>query len=264
MLGHSYASRSGAGAYEQERFEAGRKAWRRRVLPPVRLLLLALAAPCIVYEFWAPSPAHFIAGFLLGACAAFYLWAREDIPAHVQNHGAGAEGERATAKVLRPLLDAGWHAVHNVDTGRGNRDHVVVGPGGVFLLDSKKLGGTVTVDGDTVRVERVDDPRDSYKLDKLAGALRGEAARLHEEILQSIGRWAWVTPVVVIWSRFDARMVQGNKIVFVQGDELVLWLSAQHVELEPRTVDCLNQHLCGSHSDGRRGVRGLLARRGRR
>jgi len=34
---------------------------------------------------------------------------------------------------------------HDIDTSRGNRDHIAVGPSRVYLIDSKKPGGTVTV-----------------------------------------------------------------------------------------------------------------------
>lgn len=130
-------TRTGAGAYQQMRFEEGRRTWRRRVLPLVRLVLLLIAGPCLVYVFWNPFPLQFLAGFGSGACAAIYLWARGEVPEHIRRHGDGAAGERATAKALTPLLGEGWYVSHDIDTGRGNRDHVLVGPGGTFLLDSK-------------------------------------------------------------------------------------------------------------------------------
>lgn len=177
------SDRSGAGAYEQRRYEEGLRAWRRRVLPRLRWLTLPIFVLSLIYVLVGPATKlQYVAGMFGGAMFAVYIWARDEPPAHVQHHREGAEGERATAKVLEPLRGEGWRMVHNVDTGRGNRDHVVVGPGGLFLLDTKKLGGTITVNGDTVHVERRDDPRDSYNLPGLAPALRADAASLHDEI----------------------------------------------------------------------------------
>lgn len=237
MLKLSYAFKSGAGAHEQERFENGRRAFRKRVLPVLRLVLLAISAPCILYEFWHPSTGHFIAGFTFGACAACYLWARDEVPAHVQRHGDGAEGERATANALRPLISEGWHVIHNVDTGRGNRDHVLVGPAGVFLLDSKRLGGTVSIEGDTIHVERVDDPRDSYRLDRVAGALRADAARLHDELKERASLNVWVNAIVVFWSHFDAGQVAGQRVTFIHGSRLLEWLRDQPQRYDQATTD---------------------------
>jgi hypothetical protein len=224
VLKLSYAERSGAGGYEQRRFEEGVRSWRRRVLPRVRWLVFPSAVVCIGYELVRPSTLDFLAGFWAGAMACLYLFARDLVPEHVQHHGDGAEGERATARELGPLRREGWYFAHDIDTGRGNRDHIAVGPGGVYLLDSKKLGGSVTVEGDIVRVERIDDPRDSYELSKLAAALRGEARRLNREIAEATGVRTWVSAVVVFWSRFEADVIEGDRIFYVHGEALAAWL----------------------------------------
>jgi hypothetical protein len=109
VLKPSYAERSGAGAYEQRRFEEGVRSWRRRVLPRVRWLVFPSAVVCIGYELVRPSTIHFMAGFWAGAMACLYLFARHLVPEHIQHHGDGAEGERATARELGPLRKEGWH-----------------------------------------------------------------------------------------------------------------------------------------------------------
>src|SRR5947209_1430532 len=153
MLGDA-ASGASPGGYQRERFVLGRRNWRRRVLPLVRLVCLCIAAPGIVYEFWHPVPASFMAGFAVGGSGAIYLWARDAVPEHVQRHEAGAEGEEATASTLAPLVAEGWIVEHDVDTGHGNRDHVLVGPTGTYLLDSKSPGGVIEVSEGAVRVRR--------------------------------------------------------------------------------------------------------------
>jgi hypothetical protein len=198
----------------------------------------------LVYAIIGPATKlQFAAGPLAGGAFTLYLWVRDEPPEHVRRHGEGAAGERATAKVLEPLLEEGWRVVHDIDTGRGNRDHVLVGPAGVFLLDSKKLEGTASVEGDVVRVERVDDERDSYVLPKLAAAMRGEAARLHGEILAGAGVKAWVTAVVVFWSPFESRVVEGDKIVFVHGDELAAWLRTRPSRYGEQFIADVVEHL---------------------
>lgn len=65
----------------------------------------------------------------------------------------GAEGECATAHALT-TLPSGWTAIHDVRwPGRrlANIDHVVVGPGGVFVIDSKLWSGRVTLTNGCVR-----------------------------------------------------------------------------------------------------------------
>lgn len=65
----------------------------------------------------------------------------------------GAQGEEATAQVLK-ALPRDWVVMHDVRwPGRrfANIDHVVIGPAGVFVIDSKLWTGTITVINDVLR-----------------------------------------------------------------------------------------------------------------
>ena len=66
----------------------------------------------------------------------------------------GADGEEEVAWRLRKL-GKGWHVLHSVPVGdRGSDiDHVVIGPGGVFTLNTKNhTGQRVSVTASTVFV----------------------------------------------------------------------------------------------------------------
>jgi hypothetical protein len=60
----------------------------------------------------------------------------------------GAVGERRTARLLDPLERHGWAVLHDlaVPGSRANIDHLVVGPGGVFVIDSKHYRGRLLLD----------------------------------------------------------------------------------------------------------------------
>ena len=79
------------------------------------------------------------------------------------HHGAGADFARV--------------AVHDLRDGNGNVDHVLFGPAGVFLLDSKKYAGTLRVDGDEIVVTNELDPSVTYRDRSMLRAVRGQAAR---------------------------------------------------------------------------------------
>jgi Nuclease-related domain len=67
---------------------------------------------------------------------------------------AGAVGERATGAVLAALDPADWSVLHDVrwpGRARANIDHVAVGPGGVFVIDSKNWSGAVNVKNGVLR-----------------------------------------------------------------------------------------------------------------
>lgn len=58
----------------------------------------------------------------------------------------GAEGEEVVGEILEGLLADGWQVIHDVSFGRGNIDHVVVGPGGLFTVETKSRRGRVFLD----------------------------------------------------------------------------------------------------------------------
>jgi len=60
----------------------------------------------------------------------------------------GAAGERRTARLLSRLERHGWTVLHDltIPGSRANLDHLVIGPGGVFVIDSKQYRGRLQID----------------------------------------------------------------------------------------------------------------------
>jgi hypothetical protein len=60
----------------------------------------------------------------------------------------GAAGERRTARLLGPLERQGWAVLHDlaVPGSRANIDHLAIGSGGVFVIDSKQYRGRLQFD----------------------------------------------------------------------------------------------------------------------
>jgi hypothetical protein len=58
----------------------------------------------------------------------------------------GARGERATARLLCRLGRRGWAVFHDVGIPGtpANADHLLIGPPGIILVDSKRYSGQVT------------------------------------------------------------------------------------------------------------------------
>lgn len=66
----------------------------------------------------------------------------------------GAVGEQVTARVLSQLPATSWTVLHDLHwPGRrfANVDHLVIGPPGVFVIDSKNWNGRVEVRHDVLR-----------------------------------------------------------------------------------------------------------------
>ena len=48
-------------------------------------------------------------------------------------------------RLLDGLSERGWHVVHDASMGRGNVDHILIGPGGVFTVETKSNPNPVRV-----------------------------------------------------------------------------------------------------------------------
>jgi hypothetical protein len=89
-------------------------------------------------------------GLALGALAALVAgWALRFRPStDAVAWRRGAAGERRTARLIGPLERHGWAALHDlaVPGSRANIDHLMIGPGGVFVIDSKYYRGRLRLD----------------------------------------------------------------------------------------------------------------------
>ena len=81
---------------------------------------------------------------LLLAFASF--WAMRRLNAEMENFRLGLQGERYVAALLDELRDAGYRAIHDVPGRRKNKrasawniDHILVGPSGVYAIETKTL-----------------------------------------------------------------------------------------------------------------------------
>jgi Nuclease-related domain len=63
----------------------------------------------------------------------------------VDRRDRGAKGEEQVGGLLDGLAGAEWRVMHDVSFGHGNVDHVLVGPAGVFTVETKSHPGPVRV-----------------------------------------------------------------------------------------------------------------------
>lgn len=110
------------------------------------------------YFFHATLPLAMSRGVAAAFLAAVALaaWAASDYCARrFGRFMKGARGEEAVARELS-MLPAGWTVFHGVPSrsSRGGQDfdHVVLGPGGVFAIETKNWSGPVKIEGGAVTI----------------------------------------------------------------------------------------------------------------
>lgn len=130
----------------------------------------------------------------------------------------GELAEQWTAQELRPFREHGWRLVNHFGLGYGDHDHVLVGPGGVVLVETKWSATPWTLDG-----------RDQF-FRHAVEQTRANAKQLEGwHGLAQFGR-PQVEPVLVLWGR--ARRKLGDQpprrhpsgVLVLGGDQLQDWL----------------------------------------
>lgn len=131
----------------------------------------------------------------------------------------GAEGEERVAALLEHLDDR-WAVIHDLTIGRrgANLDHLVIGPPGVFVLNTKHLTGSITVYEHAVL-------HNGHKTSYVPAALR-EARTVQERLSRAAGRPinAW-SVIVVLDCKVQVRKPLAN-LSLVRAHKLPRWLSS--------------------------------------
>ncbi len=76
--------------------------------------------------------------------ASMFVISRYVLPL-VDRHDRGAKGEEQVGGVLDELAGDTWRVIHDASLGRGNVDHILIGPAGVFTVETKSHPGPVRV-----------------------------------------------------------------------------------------------------------------------
>jgi hypothetical protein len=124
----------------------------------------------------------------------------------------GERGELRVAEVLDDLRSFGYRPFHDLKRDGFNIDHVVVGPAGVFAVETKFRSGGGEIEfrnGEGLFVDGYPDEKDCLK------QARGNAREVNRIIRENCGFNEWVWPLVVFvgdwhvkndWQTTDARV----------------------------------------------------------
>lgn len=162
------------------------------------------------------------------------------VPNYIENWQIGAWGEEKTERELRKLLRDEWVVRHDVEWGdRANHDHVAAGPA-VFLLNTKNVDdGRVSMEGASIRVERLGGLQYGYLADRWIPGIAAEALSFKRDLEGAVGFPVHVYPVIVVWARFaeDPRWVShvvggwDVDVSVVRGDKIADWIADRPADL---------------------------------
>jgi hypothetical protein len=148
----------------------------------------------------------------------------------------GALGEIEVGEMLR-ALGPEWFVRHSVPIGADTKDvdHLVIGPGGVFAINTKHhRGASVWVGDHVLRLNNANTPH--------LKVARSDALDVGRRLLSKVGFPVPVTPVIAVLnarSITDKRSPQNRSVSVVDTRKLVSWLKAQPALLGSTKIELL-------------------------
>lgn len=151
---------------------------------------------------------------------------------HIERFYKGARGEERVAQLLRELPDR-YHIFNDFVAEGHHVDHVVVGPAGVFAVETKNWSGNVTIEDNHILVsgELPSRPPLTQVLHE-ATHVKNELARL--------GWKGTVTPVLAFASdTFYAHRAEIKGVVILNSCELITAFETERVVMPPAELERL-------------------------
>jgi hypothetical protein len=115
---------------------------RLRMRTLVTLGLLAVATALLGRIFGLHN--HLFLASEVVLLGSIFVISRYVLPL-VERRDRGATGEEHVGGLLDEMADSGWEVIHDASLGRGNVDHILIGPAGVFTVETKSHPGPVRV-----------------------------------------------------------------------------------------------------------------------
>lgn len=168
------------------------------------------------FRYWQPRPVNpwVITAAAIGVCiyVAFRIY---QLQPRLRALRQGIEGEKAVGQFLERLREQGYQVFHDL-VGEGfNVDHVLIGPAGVFSIETKTWSkpqrgdARIVYDGNTLTVAGREPDRDPLV------QARAQAHWLRGLLSDSTGRRMEVQPVVVFPGWFVEAAPGSQRAVWV-------------------------------------------------
>jgi hypothetical protein len=145
----------------------------------------------------------------------------------------GAVGEEVVAGQLGRLELHGWTVLHDLPIGShgANIDHLVLGPGGVFSINTKNFSGRTWIAGGTFLVG-------GRHHDHIPAAAR-EAARIERHLRRATGIDVSVTGLIVVLAPQVTVKRQPDDVQVLTRRTVVPWLRSKPTVLPQHHLDAL-------------------------
>ena len=197
-----------------------------------------------------PSPTSMAIVAVLGTALSAYRL--RPIFRDLKNVGQGIRGERYVGQVLEDLFrPRGYRVLHDIpsDTSGFNVDHVLVGPEGVYAVETKhysrptKGARAIVYDGQSLTIPGVTPDRDPL------AQTRAAAKHVREVLRRTTGRDVPVRPVLVFAGWFVEQRCRRPDVWVVNENHLPAYIDQEDEHLSPEDVALYADRLAREGAD---------------
>jgi len=190
------------------------------------------------------SPNPWLYSLLLLLSVGFFVYRLLKLRSELMRLRLAKDGERAVGQLLDTLRADGYQVFHDVLGKDFNLDHVLIGPGGVFTVETKtwskpaKGSPEVLFDGEAIRVGGLEPDRNPVI------QARAQAGWLRSVLAESTGRDFAVLPVVVFPGWFIKTTTRPRQPLWVlEPKALVKYIKHREPELTAEEIAQAGFHL---------------------
>ena len=186
------------------------------LFPMLVALLLVIMAGLEWWRYLMPQPPHpWLWMAIAAAGLAWCVWRVRRVLPILKQLRQGIEGERSVGQSLERLRASGCEILHDLIGQDFNVDHVVIGPAGVFTIETKTWSkpargeARIRFDGERLLVGDRQPDRDPI------GQARAQASWVRDLLAQSTGRKFDVRPVIIFPGWFVEQTAGSKREVWV-------------------------------------------------
>lgn len=195
--------------------------------------------------YWKVPPAPILYTVIALIATAACYWKFRVTRARLHNLRTGRDGERFVGQFLETLREDGFRVFHDLQGQGSNVDHVLVGPAGIFTVETKTFSKPargnpkITFDGENILVNGFRPDRDPVT------QARAQANWLRNLVLESTGRKVAVRSVVLFpgWWVDPTPASLKPEVWVLEPKALPAFLAHERETLKTEDVNLVSQHI---------------------
>lgn len=192
----------------------------------IAFFIAGIAAATVFFDWFITGMTILFVSLVLGCIGLISGFRR------IERHYIGARGEERVSNILSGLSEK-YHIFNDFSSGRHHIDHVVIGPAGVYVVETKFWRGRVTIEDGQILVNGVKPSRPPLK------QVQCQTQAIKKE-LENLGWKGSVTALLVFASdSFVSHIAELNGVVVLNSSEIHKSFATNRIVIQPEELDRL-------------------------